>query len=132
MKGLMYGCMTMLLVIKLAVTVVNNVAAEEGSDPIRKTVSLHPFVEGMIRRHEAALLNKGWRNANFSLSLNMILLAMFFDHVTTEETLHRETIKQVNQVISGRLHLDEKHLEKWAKWTEKVASQPEASLYRRE
>ena len=113
---------------KLTVTVVNNVAAEQGRGPIRKTVSLDPFVEGMIRRHEAALLNKGWRHANFSLSLNMILLAMFFDHVTNGETLHRETIKRVNQWLAGKLHLSDKDLEKWARWVEKVASQPEATV----
>ena len=125
----MYDCVSG--VDKLAVVAVSSVAAEKGGDPVRKTVSLDPFVEGMIRRHEAALLNKGWRNANFSLSLNMIVLAMFFDHITNGEAVHRETVKRVNQVISGGLHLGEKDLEKWARWVEKVACQPEASLHRK-
>jgi hypothetical protein len=100
--------------------------AERGEGLIRKTVSLDPFIEGMIRRHEAVLLNKGWRSANFSLSLSMIVLAMFFDHAANGETLHRETVTRVNQWLAGRLHLSEKDLEKWTKWVEKVASQPEA------
>ena len=105
-----------------------NVTNGRGNRSIRKTVSLDPFVEGMIRQHEAVLLSKGWRDANFSMSLNRIVLAMFFDHVGVGETLHKATIRRVNQVMSGTLHLDDKDLEKWTKLIEKLTSQPEATM----
>ena len=95
---------------------------------IRKTVSLDPFIEGMIRRHEAVMLNKGRRNANFSLSLSMIVLAMYFDHATNGESIHRETVTKVNQWLNGKVHLNEKDLDKWTKWVEKVVGLPDATM----
>ncbi len=101
--------------------------AETGKQLIRKTVSLDPFIEGMIRRHEAVLLNKGWRNANFSLSLSMIVLAMYFDHVAEGESLHRETLAKVDKWLKGQMPLNDKDLDKWTRWAEKAVSEPSAS-----
>jgi hypothetical protein len=106
---------------------VNSMMAETGKQLIRKTVSLDSFIEGLIRRHEAVLLNKGWRNANFSMSLSMIVLAMYFDHATNGETLHRETVTKVNRWLNGKLMLNDKDLDRWTSWVEKIACLPEAS-----
>ena len=59
---------------------------------------------------------------------NISIIAVFFDHAANGETLHGETITEVNESITGRLHLNNKDLEKWTNWVEKVVSQPEATL----
>lgn len=94
--------------------------------PIRKTVSLDPFVESMIRRHEAEMLRIGWRNANFSLSLNILILQVFFDHAVEGEPIHKETIEQVIQWLRGDLKLGEKELQKWNRLVEKGGCEQEA------
>ena len=91
-----------------------------------KTVSLDPFVERMIRRQQAAMLENRWRNANFSLSMNLLTLATFFDHAEEGDNLHRETVRQMNQWVKGTLKLSEKDFEKWSRWIAKVSCLPEA------
>jgi len=101
---------------------------EDNSRAIKKTVSLDPFVERMIRQYEAEMLKSGRRNANFSLSLNILVLSMFFDHACNGESLHRKTAEMVRQWLKGELYLNDKEFAKWEKWIEKVATQPEASV----
>lgn len=87
---------------------------------IRRTVSFSPFVERMIRRTEAELLKTGWRNANFSFSLNLLMVSMYFDHTTDNEVFHNHTIRQIKRWLDRTLRLDDRDIQKWDKWIDKA------------
>lgn len=101
----------------------------EGAN-IRKTVSLDPFVERMVRRLEAEMLNSGFRTANFSLGLNFLILYLYFDQTPDgdHEVFHKDTIRKVREWFDGSLQLSEKDFQKWSKLVERVLVEPEANL----
>jgi hypothetical protein len=95
------------------------------SSAIRRTVSLDPFVENMVRQHQAEMLRNGWRNANFSLSMNVLALRLFLDLTSEAEPWRRETNRKITQWIKGALHLGKEELQKWNALLDKLATQPD-------
>jgi len=47
---------------------------------IKKTVALHPIMDGYVRKLQAILIGKGW-NATYSTALNYFILYHVFDTV---------------------------------------------------
>ena len=47
---------------------------------IKKTVALHPVMDGYVRKLQAILIDKGW-NATYSTALNYFILYHVFDTV---------------------------------------------------
>jgi len=47
---------------------------------VKKTVALHPIMDGYVRKLQAILIDKGWR-ATYSTSLNYFVLYHVFDTV---------------------------------------------------
>jgi hypothetical protein len=47
---------------------------------IKKTVALHPIMDGYVRKLQATLIGKGW-NATYSTALNYFVLYHVFDTV---------------------------------------------------
>jgi len=88
---------------------------------IKKTISLDPFVERVIRRHEAEMLKRGWRNANFSLSLNILALSFYSEHVGEEpEPIDADTFKLMTRWLDDKHALDDRDFQKWDKWISKL------------
>jgi len=47
---------------------------------VKKTVALHPIMDGYVRKLQAILIDKGW-NASYSTALNYFILYHVFDTV---------------------------------------------------
>jgi predicted ABC-class ATPase len=47
---------------------------------IKKTVALHPIMDGYVRKLHAILVDKGW-NATYSTALNYMVLYQVFDTI---------------------------------------------------
>jgi phosphoribosyl-dephospho-CoA transferase len=47
---------------------------------VKKTVALHPIMDGYVRKLQAILIDKGW-NATYSTALNYFILYHVFDTV---------------------------------------------------
>lgn len=45
---------------------------------VKKTVALHPIMDGYVRKLQAILIDKGW-NATYSTALNYFVLYHVFD-----------------------------------------------------
>jgi len=56
---------------------------------VKKTVALHPIMDGYVRKLQAILIEKGW-NATYSTALNYCVLYHVFD--TVYEKKHREEL----------------------------------------
>lgn len=47
---------------------------------VKKTVAIHPIMDGYIRKLHAILVDKGW-NATYSTALNYMVLYQVFDTI---------------------------------------------------
>jgi phosphoribosyl-dephospho-CoA transferase len=58
---------------------------------VKKTVALHPIMDGYVRKLQAILIEKGW-NATYSTALNYFVLYHVFDTVYSKK--RREELLQ--------------------------------------
>jgi hypothetical protein len=75
---------------------------------VKKTVSLHPKIDELIRKTWASLIRKGY-NVNYSTTLQLIILSAVKGKPLTEEEL-KQTLANLNESIENMFKTVEPYL----------------------
>jgi hypothetical protein len=75
---------------------------------VKRTVSIHPFIDLIIKEVWQAGIHLGWPRASYSLGLEAAIIASYYEMVPARRLPHREAVDSALKFLNRKVKITEK------------------------